>query len=65
MLSVNISDIGIITLKNVDFRCIIYNISKSKAIKLLKYFGLEDRGYIYKNIILSFSLFKAVCFYFF
>ena len=36
MLSVNISDIAIITIKNVDYRCIIQNISKSEAINLLK-----------------------------
>ena len=29
MLSVNISDIAIITDKNVDYRCIIHSISKS------------------------------------
>ena len=46
MLSVNISDIVIITVKNVDYRCIIHNISKSEAISLLKYSVLEDRGYI-------------------
>ena len=28
----NISGIAIITVKNVDYRCIIYNISKSEAI---------------------------------
>ena len=32
ILSVNISDIAIITVKNVDCCCIIHNISKSKAI---------------------------------
>ena len=31
MLSVNISDIAIITVKNVDYRCIIHNIGKSEA----------------------------------
>ena len=46
MLSVNISDIVIITVNNVDYRCIIPNISKSEAISLLKYSVLEDRGYI-------------------
>ena len=46
MLSVNISDIAIITVKNVDYRCIIHNISKSEAINLLKNSVLEDRGYI-------------------
>ena len=32
ILSVNISDIAIITVKNIDCCCIIHNISKSKAI---------------------------------
>ena len=45
MLCLNISDITIITVKNVDYRCIIHNISKCKAINLLKNFLLEDRGY--------------------
>ena len=36
MLSVNISDIAIITVKNVGHRYIIYNISKSETINLLK-----------------------------
>ena len=34
MLSVNVSGIAIITVKNVDYRCIIHNISKSEAISL-------------------------------
>ena len=46
MLSVNISDITIITIKNVDYHCIIHNISKYEAINLLKNSVLEDRGYI-------------------
>ena len=32
MLSVNTSDLAIITVKNVDYRCIIYDITKSEAI---------------------------------
>ena len=44
--SVNISDIAIITITNVDYRCFIHNISKSEVINLLKNFVLEDRGYI-------------------
>ena len=46
VLSVNISDIAIITVKNADYRCITHNISKSKAINLLNDSVLEDRGYI-------------------
>ena len=39
----------------IIYRCIVYN--------LLKYSVVEDRGYIYKNIVLNFSLLKAVfCF---
>ena len=45
MLSVNISDIAIITVKNVDYRCIIHNMSKSEAINLLKKSVPVDRGY--------------------
>ena len=46
MLSVNISNIAIVTVKNVDYRCIIHNNSKSEAINLSKISILEDRGYI-------------------
>ena len=46
MLSVNISDIAIITVKNVDYCFIIYNISKSEAITLLKNSVLENCWYI-------------------
>ena len=41
MLSVNIICIAIITVKNVDYRCIVYNISKSGAINFLKNSLLE------------------------
>ena len=44
ILSLNISDIAIITVKYVDYRCIIYNIRKSEAINLLINCVLEDRG---------------------
>ena len=59
MRSVNISDITIITIKNVDYHCIIYNISKSEGINLLRNSIHENPGYIWKNIVLNFSLFKA------
>ena len=45
-LSVNISNIAIIIVKNVDYRCIIHIISKSEVINLSKNFVLKDRGYI-------------------
>ena len=63
MLSVNISDNTMITVENVDYRCIILNMSKSEAITLLKSAAFEVCGYIQKNIVLNFSLFKAVLFY--
>ena len=46
MISVNISDIVVIPIKNVDYRCIMHKISKSEAINLLENSVLEDRGYI-------------------
>ena len=46
MLSVNINDVAILllllTVKNVDYRCIIHNISKFEAINLLKNSVLEN-----------------------
>ena len=43
MLSVSISDIAIIGIKNVDYCCIIHS-RKSEAINLLENSVLEDRG---------------------
>ena len=34
MLCLNISGIAIITVKNVDYRCIMFNINKPQAIHL-------------------------------
>ena len=42
------SDVAIIIVKNADYSRIIHNISKSEAINLLKYYVLENRGYIKK-----------------
>ena len=46
MLCVNISNIAIMTIKTVDYRCIIHNISKSEAINLLENSVLENVEYI-------------------
>ena len=46
MLSVNINDIAITTVKNVDYHCIIRSITKYEPINLLKNSVLEDCGYI-------------------
>ena len=51
MLCLNISDITIIAVKNVDYRFIIYKITKFEAIKLLENTVLEDIGF-YKKILL-------------
>ena len=53
ILSVNISDIIIITVKNVDYSCIIHNISKSEAINLVENSVLEDLV-IYKKYCFNF-----------
>ena len=46
MLSVNISDIAIITVKDVDYPCVIHSISKSKALNLSKNYVPYNCGYI-------------------
>ena len=47
MLCLNISDIAIITIKHVDYCCIIHYISKFEAIHLLKNSVLDHCGYIW------------------
>ena len=46
MLTLSINDIGIITVKRVDCRYLIHDISNTEAIYLLKIAVLDDRGYI-------------------
>ena len=48
ILCLNLSDIAIITVKNVYYCCIIHDINKSEAINLLENSMLEDHGYIEK-----------------
>ena len=45
ILCLNISDIGIISVTHVDYRCISFDISKSEAIHLTENSVLKDRGY--------------------
>ena len=47
MLSVNISDIAIITVNGVDYRCIIHDISRSEATHLLENSVFDDGGHIW------------------
>ena len=46
MMSPNISDNTIITVKAVHYCCIIYGISKSDAIHLIESSALNDDGFI-------------------
>ena len=46
MLCLNISNIGVITVKTIDYCRVMYNINKSEAIHLLKNSVLENRGYL-------------------
>ena len=64
MLRVNISDIAIFTTKNVDYHYIIRNIGRFEAINILENAVLEDRVYMWKNIVLNFSRFKPHFFFF-
>ena len=45
ILCVYISDIAVITAKNVDYRCIIHDINKSEATLLLENSVLDDHTY--------------------
>ena len=51
MLIVSISDIAVITIKNVDYNCIVHNISKSEVIDLLENFVIVGT---YKKYCLNF-----------
>ena len=46
MLCINIIDIAIITVKGIDYCCIINNITKSDRINSLENSVLDDGGYI-------------------
>ena len=65
MLRVNISDIAIITIKNVDYCCTIHYTSRSETINLLKNSELEDPGYIQKTPSLVSVYLRQFFFYFF
>ena len=55
MLCLNISYITIVTVKNIDYCCIIHKISKSEAINLLENSVVENCRYIYKKYCLKFQ----------
>ena len=64
MLSLDARHI-VITVKNVDYSCIIHNISKCEAINLLESSALKDHEYIWKNNVLTFSQQNIAFFSFF
>ena len=65
MVSVNISNIAIITVKNVDYRCIIHSISKSEANNVFKNSVFEDCGKDIKRYRHKFQSIQNRFFYFF
>ena len=46
MLCLNLSDIATITVKNVDYHYIFYDINKPDGVHLLKISELDECGYI-------------------
>ena len=44
MMSMNLSDISILNIKGSDYRCILTEISKSEAIKLLQNIDLTEKS---------------------
>ena len=50
-MCLNINDIAIITVKSVDYHCIIHDISSSEAIRLLGNSVIDDCGYIEKCLL--------------
>lgn len=52
ILCFNINDNAIITIKNVDYHCIIHDISSSEVIRLLRNSVIDDCGYIEKCVLI-------------
>ena len=46
ILSLDVSDIAVITVKNFDCCCIVHDISRSESINVSKKIFLEKRGHI-------------------
>ena len=44
MMSINLSDIYTLNIKNVDYHCIVNGTSKSEAIKLLQNLDLTEKS---------------------
>ena len=48
MMSMNLSEIAILKIKNVDYCCCITGISKSEGINLMQNINLTDKKYSIK-----------------
>ena len=60
LMPMNLSDIAILKIKSADYCCIISEISKSKAIKLLKNIDLTEKiETLYKKKMIIESNFEA------
>ena len=44
MTAYELKDIAIVDVKGVDYRCILWDISRNKAVNFLSNFVLEDKG---------------------
>ena len=49
MMSINLSDIAILNIKGSDYRCMISQISKNKALKLIQNADLTEKPNIIKH----------------
>ena len=60
MMSMNLSDIAILSINDLDYRCIINGISKNEALNLLQKTDINEKSGTLKNIknLLSNKLLK-------
>ena len=49
MMSMNLCDISILSIKGADYRCIISGISKNEVINLMKHADLTEKSGHYKT----------------
>ena len=55
MMSMNLSDIAILSINDLDYRCIINGISKNEALNLLQKTDINGKSGTLKNIKNLFS----------
>ena len=49
MMSMNLCDIAILSIKGADYRCIISGISKNEVINLMQHADLTEKSGLYKT----------------